>query len=63
MADFVLSQNGTGNLKAICPVCEGWMFRRVSAAKIAAVAAGLDVQVVDATSRLWVRPSLSVNCD
>ncbi len=63
MADYLPVNEKTGNLIAICPVCDAIMNRRVSLAKIREVSGNVDItfpeelrHVVDST-----RPS--VNCD
>jgi hypothetical protein len=53
----------TGNLSAICEVCDTMMHRRTRLAAIAVIMPNLDVQIREAGPRLLERPSPSLNCD
>ena len=53
----------TGNLSAICEVCNTMMHRRTRLAAIAVIMPNLDVQIREAGPRLLERPSPSLNCD
>lgn len=44
MVDYVELKPGSGNLRALCGVCEAIMHRRVRRAALAAVMPGIDVQ-------------------
>jgi len=58
------SQNATtGNLSAICEVCNTMMHRRTRLAAIAVIMPNLDVQIREASPRLLERTSPSLNCD
>jgi len=53
----------TGNLSAICEVCDTMMHRRTRLAAIAVIMPNLDVQIREASPRLLERTSPSLNCD
>jgi hypothetical protein len=53
----------TGNLSAICEVCDTMMHRRTRLAAITVIMPNLDVQIREAGPRLLERPSPSLNCD
>jgi len=44
MLDYLASSSTAGSLRALCPVCERIMFRRVSLARLSEVAGDLEVQ-------------------
>jgi len=50
MGEVRIGLNGTGNLKAICCQCGGWMHRRVSASQIERLRMALDVDVIPPAS-------------
>jgi Helix-turn-helix domain len=62
MADFVASSVTSGALVAICPVCEGLMYRRASVARLYVVAGALDVHVTWAQRRIEDTANPNVNC-
>ena len=53
----------TGNLSAICGVCDTMMHRRTRLAAIAAIMPNLDVQIREAVPRICERTAPSLNCD
>jgi hypothetical protein len=55
MADYVPYTPTTGNLKGICPDCDGWVNRRCSLAKIEALQKILDIRFPQAHPRLSER--------
>jgi transcription elongation factor Elf1 len=60
---YVELKPGTGNLRALCEVCQTSMNRRVRRSAIAAVMPGIDVQFAGACSRLNECSATSLNCD
>jgi len=63
MAEYVpLSEKG-GNLKALCPECEAWMYRRVRLSDLDRLQAILDVTVTPADEPLRQTAHPSVNHD
>ncbi len=48
MADYEPVTEKFGNLKGICPDCEGMIFRRASLAKLAQVRGKLDITITEA---------------
>jgi len=63
MVDFVETRPGTGNLKAMCGMCETIMHRRARLSALASVMPGLIVQITHASERLFGRLAPSLNCD
>ncbi|WP_447726633.1 helix-turn-helix domain-containing protein [Sphingomonas koreensis] len=63
MVDFVQINALSGNIRAICAVCETVMHRRARMAALGAIMPGCDVQFVEAPSRLSGRACPSLNCD
>ena len=63
MIDFTQTNALTGDIRAICAVCETVMHRRARMAALAAIMPGCDVQFVEASSRLRGRACPSLNCD
>lgn len=63
MVDFIARTATTGNLRALCGVCDTVMNRTASKDKVARIMPGLDVQFAQAQQRLSGRPSPSPNCD
>lgn len=63
MVDFLPSTAGAGVLCGLCPDCDRYMYRRVSRARLDAVAADLDVQFPQAEPRLAEGRKPLVNCD
>ncbi|MFK8253130.1 helix-turn-helix domain-containing protein [Ancylobacter terrae] len=63
MVDFIPSNAGAGVLCGLCPDCQRCMFRRVGRARLAAVAADLDVQFPKAEPRLGECHKHPVKCD
>ena len=62
MVDFVESKPGSGNLRALCEVCDTLMHRRATKSALPAVMLGIDVQIRQAPPRLSGCPDPSVNC-
>jgi len=52
MLDYLASSSTAGSLRAMCPVCESLMFRRVSFARLGEVAENLEVQFPSAQPQL-----------
>ena len=52
MADIICDRPTSGNLRALCPVCETWMHKRVSFAALDRLRAKLDITVRQAGSSL-----------
>jgi len=48
MADYEPVTEKFGNLKGICPECEGMIFRRASLAKLAQIRGRLDITIMEA---------------
>ena len=63
MAEYVPITQSSGNVRAICGVCETLMHRRVALSAIALVMPGIEVQVAERRLRLIGGPSPSLNCD
>jgi hypothetical protein len=63
MVEYVALTDTSGNLRAICARCETIMHRRARLASLATIMPGLEVQLVQALSRLSVSPSPSLSCD
>jgi hypothetical protein len=53
----------SGNLRGICPTCERFIHRRVSRAKLKAIAGQLEVTVTDGPLRIRDANEPSVNSD
>lgn len=63
MADYVPLTPTSGNLRGICPTCERFIHRRVSRAKLKAIAGQLEVTVTDGPLRIRDANEPSVNSD
>ena len=63
MAEYSPVNEKTGNLVAICPVCETIMNRRVSLAKIGEVSGNIDITFPEELQHIVERTSPSVNSD
>jgi hypothetical protein len=63
LADFIPDTPKTGNLKGICPDCEGWIYRRASLRQLESLNASLDIQIQQADGRLDESAKPRVNCD
>lgn len=63
MVDWVSINASTGNLSALCSVCETQMHRRARRDALAAIMPGLQVQIVEGPSRLNGERTPSLNCD
>ena len=63
MVDFVSINDKSGNIRAICVMCETVMHRRASKAALAAILPGCDVQFVEALPRLRGSPPPPLNCE
>ncbi len=48
MAEYEQVTEKFGNLKGICPDCEGMIFQRASLAKLAQIRGKLDITIVEA---------------
>ena len=63
MVDYVSINAVSGNIRAICAICDTVMDRRAPMAALASIMPGSDVQLVQAPSRLKGSPTPSLNCD
>ena len=63
IAEYSPSNEKTGNLIAICPVCDAIMNRRVSLAKIEEVRGNIDISFPEALQHIVKRTRPSVNSD
>lgn len=63
MVDWTSINARTGNLKALCGMCETVMHRRARRDALSTVMPGLHVQIVEGPSRLKGGPIPSLNCD
>ena len=63
MADYSPVTKKTGNLIAICPVCNAIMNRRVSLAKIEEVSGNIDITFPEDLQHIVERTKPSVNSD
>lgn len=63
IAEYVPITQLSGNVRAICGVCETLMHRRVALAVIALVMPGIEIQFAERRLRLVGSPSPSLNCD
>lgn len=52
MAEFIVINRNSGNLRAICPECGNFMHRRTSTAQLETVRTFLDVTIVERQPRL-----------
>ena len=63
MVDYFPINAVSGNLKALCGVCETIMHRRTRRSELRAVMPGILVQIAEAPSRLMGSASPPVDCD
>jgi len=63
MADYVPSSATSGNLSAICPVCDRLMNRAIRRERISVEMPGIDVSFTEASPRIRECAHLPVNCD
>lgn len=63
MADYSPTNEKTGNLIAICPVCGTIMNRRVSLAKINEICSNIDITFPEDLQHIVNRAKPSVNCE
>ena len=63
MADYIPFSAALGNLRGICPDCEGFIHRRVSLAKIDAARGNLDITFLPAHLRIGESTAPTVSCD
>ena len=63
MVEAVRQTATTGNLIALCEVCDTVMHRRARLAAIATIMPNLDVQIREAGPRICERTEPSLNCD
>ncbi|BCL62314.1 hypothetical protein DGMP_30070 [Desulfomarina profundi] len=63
MADYSPDSEKTGNLTAICPVCDTIMNRRVNLAKISEVSGNIDITFPEELRHIVDSEKPSVNCD
>lgn len=63
MVEYVVINDATGNLRAMCETCGTMMHRRARMTAIASIMSGLDVQHRQASPRLTgrIRPSLNTD--
>lgn len=63
MIDFIPISATSGNIRALCAICEATMHRRAPRASLGAIMPGCDVQIAEGTARLIGSPSSSFICD
>lgn len=63
MAEYVASGVTSGNLSAICPVCDRLMNRAIRRDRISVEMPGIDVSFTEASPRIRECAHLAVNCD
>lgn len=63
MLDYLAATPASGNLRAICAVCDGLMHQRIRNADLPAKMPGLEVQIRQDPQRLSGGPSPSRNSD
>jgi hypothetical protein len=63
VADYEPLTATSGNLVGLCPECEGVMYRRVSAAKLAEVGGDLEIRSTEGREHIVKSPIPSVNGD
>jgi hypothetical protein len=63
MVDYNEINGVSGNLRAICAMCDGMMHRRIRLVDLATKMPGLAVQITPARSRISGSPLPSLNCD
>lgn len=63
MVDYQPMRHESGNLRAICEVCETVMHRRIRFADLERKMPGCEVQITQGTSSLNGQSSPSLNCD
>lgn len=63
MVEYVPLRPASGNLRALCEVCEATMHRSVREDDLAKVMPGIDVQLAHGKPRLIRRAWPSLNCD
>ncbi|MBX9614457.1 MAG: helix-turn-helix domain-containing protein [Caulobacteraceae bacterium] len=62
MADFMASNTGSGNIRALCDVCGSTMHRRTRFEAVAAVLPGIEVRFVEAAPRIAEGTAPSLKC-
>jgi len=63
MVEYKQVNDKTGNLRAICPVCAGWIFKRISNAKIKEFMDGMGFTLAEADLHIIDSTQPSLNCD
>jgi predicted transcriptional regulator len=63
MAEYEPVTEKFGNLKGICPECEGMIYRRASLAKLAQIRGKLDITFREAPEQVSERKEPSLNSD
>lgn len=63
IAEYVPITPTSGNLRGSCPDCLGFVFRRVSLPRLAAVTGDLTITFPQAEQRIMEGADPSVNCD
>ena len=63
MVDYQPMREGSGNLRAICEVCETAMYRRIRFADLDQNMPDCEVQITQSVSSLSGQASPSLNCD
>jgi hypothetical protein len=63
MADYVPLTRTSGNLRGFCPMCQRFIHRRVSWAKLTIIAGQLDITFTDAPPRISDATQPSLNSD
>lgn len=63
MAEYEQVTENFGNLKGICPDCEGMIFQRASVAKLAQIRGKLDITITEARRQVNESHQPTVNSD
>ena len=63
MVDYVSINAASGNIRAMCAICETVMHRRARMATLASIMPDCDVQIVQGPPRLKGSPAPPLNCD
>jgi hypothetical protein len=63
MVECVVTSDGNGTLRGICPDCDRMIYRRINPGKLGAVCGDLDVTITKAGPRIEETAEPNVNCD
>jgi hypothetical protein len=63
MIDFIPISATSGNIRALCAICEATMHRRAPRGSLGAIMPGCDVKVAEGPARLIGSPPSSLICD